>query len=123
MKHEQAREEGAGHYALVSQSKLPKVTRGEQWELSRQGSLSLPQLQDVLWGNARDAHVWVEDPCRGSGLSAVGRDATGQLAGGRRDHGTQIGDHQRVAEAGGDSCRGHHPGADQRSASELGRNR
>jgi hypothetical protein len=62
------------------QSSLPPPVRavacGAQWEPSRTAALSLSELQDVLWRNARHAHVWVEDPGGGGGASLVGRDAT-----------------------------------------------
>src|SRR5512135_2713470 len=119
---ERTREKRAGECAPVSKSELSRIPCGAQWEPSRKASLPLPHLQDVLWGNARDAHVWVEDLCRGGGPSAVDRDATGQLAWGRRDHGPQIRDHQPVAETGSDPCRGPDAGAGQRSASEPGGN-
>src|SRR5512135_3603607 len=62
---ERTREKRAGECAPVSKSELSRIPCGAQWEPSRKASLPLPHLQDVLWGNARDAHVWVEDPCRG----------------------------------------------------------
>ncbi len=65
MKHEQAREEGAERSARLSQSQVLAVSYGAQWKPLRQASLSLPELPDQLWGNARNATVWVEDPYRG----------------------------------------------------------
>jgi len=62
--HERTREKRAGESAFVSKSELSGVPDGAQWEPSWQETLSLSQLQDVLRGNARDAHVWVEDFCR-----------------------------------------------------------
>jgi len=53
--HEQAREAGAEQSAALSPSRLSAVPRGAQWEPSRQTTLSLPSLQDVLWRNARNA--------------------------------------------------------------------
>src|SRR5260370_25020682 len=98
--HEQAREAGAEPSTALSQSRLSAVPCGAQWEPSRQTTLSLPDLQDLLWGNARHADVRVEDPSCGAGPSAVDRDATRQLAGGRRDHGAHIRDDQRMARVG-----------------------
>ena len=70
----------------VSESELSRVACGAQWESSRTAALLLPHVQDLLWGNARHTHVWVEDACGEGGASAVDRDATRQLTSGRRDH-------------------------------------
>src|SRR6266566_8553491 len=69
--HEQAREAGAEQSAALSQSRLSAVPRRAQWEPSRQTTLSLPDLQDLLWDNARHADVRVEDSSRGGGPSAM----------------------------------------------------
>ena len=75
------------------------VACGAPWEPSRAAALGVPDLQDVLWGNARNADGCTEDACRRDGPSTVDCDATRQLAGGRRDHGTPIRDYERVAPA------------------------
>ena len=64
----------------VSESELSRVACGAQWESSRTAALLLPHVQDLLWGNARNAHVWVEDGSFGGGTSTVDRDAPRQLA-------------------------------------------
>src|SRR6266566_2603762 len=122
-KHDQAREEGAEQPARVSESPVRAVASGAQWEPPREGSVSVPELQDVLWRHARNADVSVEDPSQGGGASPGDRDATWEFAGGGRDHRTQIRDHQRVAEASGKACRDSDAGAGQRSALEPGGNR
>jgi hypothetical protein len=86
VKHERAKEEGSGQPAGVSESGLSRVPRCAQWEPPSEATLSLPELQDLLWGHARDTDVWAENACGGGGASAVDRDATRQLAGSRRDH-------------------------------------
>jgi hypothetical protein len=57
VKHEQAKEQGAGECASVSKSDLSGITCGTQWESPRTAAILLPQLPDVLWGNARHADV------------------------------------------------------------------
>ena len=94
MKHEKARKQRATQSALVSESRLSTAARGAQWEPPREASLSVPELQDVLWRHARHADVSVEDPGGGGGARAIDRDATRQLARGRRDHRAQIRDDQ-----------------------------
>src|SRR5437868_14542247 len=120
MKHEPTREEGAEESASLSQSRVSGVLCGAQWESSRTATLLLSHLQDVLWGDARNADVWVEDGCFGGSPSAVDPDATRQLASSRRDHGTQIRDDRRMAQAGSQPRSRDDTGASQRAASESG---
>jgi hypothetical protein len=118
VKDDQAREEGADSPAPLSESELSRVPCSAQWQPSRQTSLLLSQLQDVLWSNPRHADVGVEDASFAGGNRAVDRDAASELAGGRRDHRAQIRDDQPLAQAGSTSCSGPHRGAGERSASE-----
>src|SRR5215469_9117799 len=80
--YDQARAAGAEQFAALPQSRLSAAPYRAQWEPSRQTPLSLPDLRDLLWGNARHADVWIEDFRRRGRPSAVDRDAAGQFAGG-----------------------------------------